>query len=138
MASRAKVVLDLVGPYARYGRPVIEACVSEGAHYLDLSGEIPFVSDVNVDFGARAEQAGVKIVQVCGFEALPPDMAVALAAEAARERFDEPLADVDLELTFTPPPGLPRPSDVLSGGTIQSIAGIARRPTRPRRSIPPP
>jgi short subunit dehydrogenase-like uncharacterized protein len=128
MASRAKVVLDLVGPYAKYGRPVIEACVSEGAHYLDLSGEIPFVSDVNVDFGARAEQAGVKIVQVCGFEALPPDMAVALAAGAARERFDEPLAEVDLEFTFTPPPGLPRPSDVLSGGTIQSIAGIAAAP----------
>ena len=128
MASRATVVLDLVGPYAKYGRPVIEACVSEGAHYLDLTGEIPFVSDVIVDFGARAEQAGVKIVQVCGFEALPPDMAVALAAEAARERFDEPLADVELELTFTPPPGLPRPSDVLSGGTIQSIAGIAGAP----------
>ncbi|MBA2545465.1 MAG: saccharopine dehydrogenase NADP-binding domain-containing protein [Solirubrobacterales bacterium] len=128
MASRATVVLDLVGPYAEYGRPVIEACVSEGAHYLDLSGEIPFVSDVIVDFGARAEQAGVKIVQVCGFEALPPDMAVALAAEAARERWDEPLAEVDLELTFTPPPGMPRPSDVISGGTIQSIAGIAGAP----------
>lgn len=128
MASRAKVVLDLVGPYAEYGRPVIEACVSEGAHYVDLSGEIPFVSDVIVDFGARAEQAGIKVVQVCGFEALPPDMAVALAAEAARERFDEGLAEVELELSFVPPPGLPRPSDVLSGGTIQSIAGIAGAP----------
>ena len=128
MASRAKVVLDLVGPYAQYGRPVIEACVAEGAHYVDLSGEIPFVSDVIVDFGARAEQAGVKIVQVCGFEALPPDMAVALAAEAARERWDEALADVELEATFEQPPGLPRPSDVLSGGTIQSIAGIAGAP----------
>ena len=128
MASRAKVVLDLVGPYAEYGRPVIEACVSEGAHYVDLSGEIPFVSDVIVDFGARAEQAGVKIVQVCGFEALPPDLAVALAAEEARERWDEHLAEVDLELTFTPPGGVPRPSDVVSGGTIQSIAGIAGAP----------
>ncbi len=128
MASRTKVVLDLVGPYAKYGRPVIEACVSEGAHYLDLSGEIPFVSDVIVDFGARAEQAAVKIVQVCGFEALPPDLAVALAAEEARERWDDHLTEVDLELTFTPPGGVPRPSDVLSGGTIQSIAGIAGAP----------
>jgi short subunit dehydrogenase-like uncharacterized protein len=28
MASRTHVVLDLVGPYALYGEPVIEACVA--------------------------------------------------------------------------------------------------------------
>src|SRR5450631_277035 len=43
MASRARVVLNLVGPYTLYGRPVIEACVSHGAHYVDLTGEMPFV-----------------------------------------------------------------------------------------------
>ena len=32
MASRARVVLNLVGPYTLYGRPVIEACVAGGAH----------------------------------------------------------------------------------------------------------
>src|SRR5262245_35161826 len=36
MAARTRVVLDLVGPYSLYGRPVIEACVEGGAHYLDL------------------------------------------------------------------------------------------------------
>ena len=46
MAARAKVVLDLVGPYTLYGRPVIEACVANGAHYVDLSGEIPFVRGI--------------------------------------------------------------------------------------------
>jgi short subunit dehydrogenase-like uncharacterized protein len=43
MASRTRVVLDLVGPYTLYGRPVIAACVAGGAHYMDLTGEIPFV-----------------------------------------------------------------------------------------------
>ena len=43
MASRTRVVLNLVGPYTLYGQPVIEACVSNGAHYVDLTGEIPFV-----------------------------------------------------------------------------------------------
>ena len=46
MASRSRVVLDLVGPYTNFGRPVIEACVSGGAHYVDLSGEIQFVRQV--------------------------------------------------------------------------------------------
>ena len=43
MAARAKSVVNMVGPYTLYGRPVIEACVVEGANYLDLTGEIPFV-----------------------------------------------------------------------------------------------
>ena len=44
-------------------------------------------------------EAGVKVVQVCGFEALPPDLAVLLAAETARERWGEGLAEADLEVS---------------------------------------
>ena len=112
IASRASVVLNLVGPYTTYGRPVIEACVAGGAHYADLSGEIPFVRRIIDDFDARAADAGVKVIQVCGFESLPPDLAVLLAMEAARERWDEPLDTADLEVSLKGAPGLPRPSEV--------------------------
>jgi short subunit dehydrogenase-like uncharacterized protein len=125
MASRARVVLNLVGPYTLYGRPVIEACVANGAHYVDLTGEIPFVRQMIDAFDARATEAGVKVVQVCGFEALPSDLAVLLAAETARERWGEDLATADLEVSIVGPPGLPRPSDVISGGTLQSLAAAA-------------
>ena len=125
MAVRARVVLNLVGPYTLYGRPVIEACVAGGAHYMDLTGEIPFVRQVIDAFDDRAAQAGVKIVEVAGFEALPPDLAVLLAAETAQERFGEGLAEADLEVSFSGPPGLPRPSDMISGGTLQSLAAAA-------------
>ena len=80
MASRAKVVLNLVGPYTRYATPVIEACVEGGAHYVDLTGEIPFVRRMIDRYDGAAREAGVKIVQVGGFEALPPDLGVRLAA----------------------------------------------------------
>jgi short subunit dehydrogenase-like uncharacterized protein len=125
MAGRTKVVLNLCGPYTLYGRPVIEACVARGAHYVDLTGEIPFVREMIDEVDARAQEAGVKIVEVCGFEALPPDLAVALAAEAARDRYGERLAEVELEASVEGPPGLPRPSDLLSGGTLQSLAAAA-------------
>jgi short subunit dehydrogenase-like uncharacterized protein len=124
MASRARVVLNLVGPYTRYGWPVIEACVAEGAHYVDLTGEIPFVRRVIDAFDARAKDAGVKVVQVCGFESLPPDLAILLAAETARERWGESLASADVEVSVVATPGLPRPSDALSGGTLQSIVEV--------------
>jgi short subunit dehydrogenase-like uncharacterized protein len=72
MAKRASVAVNLVGPYARHGEPVIAACVEVGCHYLDLTGEIPFARRIIDRFHAKARDAGVKIVQVCGYEALPP------------------------------------------------------------------
>jgi short subunit dehydrogenase-like uncharacterized protein len=125
MAARTRVVLDLAGPYTLFGRPVIEACVAQGAHYADLTGEMPFVRGIVEDFHGPASRAGVKIVQVCGFEALPPDMLAALAEERAREQSGEALASVDIEVAFMPPPGLPRLSDGISGGTFQSLTAVA-------------
>ena len=67
----------------------------------------------------------MKVVQVCGFEALPPDLMVALAAETAQERWGEGLTEADLEVSVEGPPGMPRPSDMISGGTFQSLAAAA-------------
>ncbi len=137
MASRAKVVLNLVGPYTLHGEPVIAACVAGGAHYVDLTGEIPFARRMLDRFGEAAERARVKIVQTCGFESLPPDLAVRLAAEAASERHGEQLAEVDLEIAITAtPPGIPRPTDLLSGGTIQSMAEVTGDPDAARLADP--
>jgi short subunit dehydrogenase-like uncharacterized protein len=125
MAARSRVVLNLVGPYTLHARPVIEACVAAGTHYVDLTGEIPFVRRVIDEVHERAAAAGVKVVQACGFESLPPDLAVALAARTARRRWDENLSDVEVEVSVRMPPGTPRPSDLLSGGTFQSLAAVA-------------
>jgi short subunit dehydrogenase-like uncharacterized protein len=127
MASRATVVVNPVGPYTLHGEPVIEACVDGGCHYVDLTGEIPFVRRMNAAFDARARAAGVKIVQVCGFEALPPDLGIALAADAAAKTGDH-LVEVDLEAHIVQQPMPPRLSDAFSGGTLQSIAAVAGDP----------
>lgn len=128
LAARTRTVVNLVGPYTRHGRPVIGACIESGTHYLDLTGEIPFVRAVIRDFDAAARAAGVAVVQVCGFEALPPDLAVLIATETARGRWDEDLVAVDLEVRVEPPPGLPRPTDGISGGTSQSMVAVTADP----------
>jgi short subunit dehydrogenase-like uncharacterized protein len=122
MATRAKVILDLVGPYTLYGTPVIEACLANGAHYADLTGEIPFVRQTIDAFHDRAAAAGVKVVQVAGFEALPADLAVLLAAETARQRWGEELAEADVQVTTRQPQGRLGLSDFVSGGSLQSMA----------------
>jgi short subunit dehydrogenase-like uncharacterized protein len=143
MASRARVVLDLVGPYTLHGEPVIEACVANGSHYVDLTGEIPFVRRMIDAYHDRAVAAGVKVVQVCGFEALPPDLTVLLAAETARERWGEALAEADVDVATRQPAGRLGPADLISGGTLQSMAealggGGAEEIADPAALIPDP
>lgn len=149
LAARARVVLNLVGPYTRHGRPVINACVAEGAHYVDLNGEVPFVRRMICEFDERARGAGVKVVQVCGFESLPPDLAVQLAVERAAKG-GETLAAVDVEIATERAPTPPRPSDLISGGTFQEPrrrlqrsgcpgsdgSGLSGRRSRPRYAGP--
>lgn len=124
MASRTRVVLDLVGPYTLYGEPVIEACIASGAHYADLTGEIPFVRRMIDAHHERAAAAGVKVVQASGFEALPEDLATLLAAETALERWEEELDEVDVEVSAQAPPGRLRLSDMASGGTLQGTPEV--------------
>ncbi len=121
LCERARVVLNLVGPYAPTGREVVAACVGAGAHYADVSGEMQFIRRVINEFDAVARTAGVKVVQPAGFESLPPDLVVRALAERAKERFQQPLADVELEVRIKLPPGLPRPTDGISGGTAQTM-----------------
>ena len=39
MAKQTRTLISTVGPYARLGTPLIEACATEGTHYCDLTGE---------------------------------------------------------------------------------------------------
>src|SRR5215213_11447580 len=43
LAARTTVVATTVGPYRRYGVPLVEACAAEGTHYADLTGETLFM-----------------------------------------------------------------------------------------------
>ena len=43
MALRTRVIATTVGPYAKYGLPLVEACANAGTHYVDLTGEVLFV-----------------------------------------------------------------------------------------------
>jgi short subunit dehydrogenase-like uncharacterized protein len=85
---------------------------------------MPFVRRMIDEFDGPARDTGARVVQVCGFESLPADLAVMLTAQAGRDRFGETPVSVDLAVAVTPPPGFTRPSDALSGGTIQSMFAI--------------
>ncbi len=35
LAKKTQVIITTVGPYVKFGTPVVEACVTNGTHYID-------------------------------------------------------------------------------------------------------
>jgi short subunit dehydrogenase-like uncharacterized protein len=78
--AEVDAVLLCAGPFARTFRPVVEACLATGTHYLDITGEIDVFESLWLrDEEARA--AGVVLLPGVGFDVVPTDC---LAAHLAR------------------------------------------------------
>jgi short subunit dehydrogenase-like uncharacterized protein len=127
MVARAKVVANLVGPYALYGDPVYDACARAGVHQLDLTGETDWVRSKIDALQSIAVASGARIVPTCGFEALPFDLGVLVAAAAAFERFGEPVIAADVAVAMTSSLRVGAMSDAVSGGTFTSGVEALRR-----------
>ncbi|MFT3924883.1 MAG: saccharopine dehydrogenase NADP-binding domain-containing protein [Myxococcales bacterium] len=114
MARTTRVVITTVGPYIRYGEPLVQACIEEATDYVDLTGEPMFVDRMLARHHARAEARRVKIVNTCGFDSIPHDLGAYFAVHALRKKLGS-LAQRDVEVT-----GLVRASGSFSGGTWHS------------------
>src|ERR1700712_1042801 len=77
------VLVSCVGPFQRWGAPAVEAAIDAGAHYLDSTGETPFIRRVFEQWGPRAAAAGVGLVTAMGYDWVPGNLAGALALRDA-------------------------------------------------------
>lgn len=55
----ASVVCNTVGPFARFGPEVVEACLAAGVHYLDTTGEQDWLIRCDEKYGADFAAAGL-------------------------------------------------------------------------------
>ncbi|WP_040783986.1 saccharopine dehydrogenase family protein [Nocardia pneumoniae] len=76
LAARTKVVVTTVGPYLRYGMPLVAACAKAGTHYADLTGEPLFIREAIDTYQDQAAATGAKIVNSCGYDSIPSDLNV--------------------------------------------------------------
>ncbi len=77
-------ILLAAGPFSGTSAPVVEACLAEGVHYLDITGEIPVFEAVF----ARDEEArerGVALLPGVGFDVVPTDCLAASLVEELPE-----------------------------------------------------
>ncbi|MBI5256128.1 MAG: saccharopine dehydrogenase NADP-binding domain-containing protein [Burkholderiales bacterium] len=112
LAGTTRIVLSTAGPYALHGSTLVAACVAQGTHYVDITGETPWVREIIERHHAEAAAAGVRIVPGCGFDSVPSDLGAWLVARALWRRYREPC--VSVKAVFTMRGGL-------NGGTLASL-----------------
>jgi short subunit dehydrogenase-like uncharacterized protein len=84
----ADVLINCAGPFTFAGEPVVRAAVDAGVHYVDSTGEQPFIRMVFERYGPAAERKGIALVPACGFDYVPGDCIARIAARG-HEPLDE-------------------------------------------------
>ncbi len=116
MAAGTRVLASTVGPYRRYGIPVVQACAEAGTHYADLTGEVVFMRESIDAFDAAARGSGARIVHTCGFDSIPSDIGVLLLHERAAADGAGALGETELVVRSF--------RGGVSGGTFASMRGM--------------
>jgi short subunit dehydrogenase-like uncharacterized protein len=111
-------VVDCAGPFVRYGEPVLAAAVETGTHYLDTTGEQPYMKMAYERYGPGAARAGVAVIPAMGFDYVPGDMIASLTADGMGE-LDE-LSMHYCWQDFTPSQGTARTTlEMISGNDLE-------------------
>lgn len=123
MVRRTRVVCTTVGPYARYGLPLVAACAERGVHYCDLTGETPFIRAAIDAHHERAVATGARIVPCCGFDSIPSDLGVFLLHQHLEGK-SQHLKEARYRVI--------KMRGGASGGTVASMLGILENAGDPR------
>ena len=76
-----KLVMHCAGPFSATSKPMMEACIKAGAHYLDITGEIS-VFELAQSLNNQAEKADIVLCPGVGFDVIPTDCVAAALKEA--------------------------------------------------------
>lgn len=115
--SESATVINCAGPFSLYGEPVLRAAVETGTHYLDTTGEQPWMKRALDEFSDPAQDAGVAVIPGMGFDYVPGDMLASLTAEGMGELDEVTMA---YRAKFQPTRGTMRSAlEMLKGGDVE-------------------
>jgi len=120
LVEEGDVIVATVGPFVKWGGAAAEAAIAKGAHYIDSTGEPPFIREVFERYGPRAESAGIGMLTAFGYDWVPGNLAGALALHAAGGAATR--VDTGYFMTGAGVGGM-------SGGTKASLAGVINAPS---------
>ncbi|WP_422746205.1 saccharopine dehydrogenase family protein [Mycobacterium sp. WMMD1722] len=116
LAARTQVVITTVGPYTKYGMPLVAACAAAGTDYADLTGETMFIRDSIDLHHKQAVDTGARIVHSCGFDSVPSDLTVYALHRLATQDGEGQLGDTSLVVRSF--------AGGVSGGTLASMLEV--------------
>jgi saccharopine dehydrogenase (NAD+, L-lysine-forming) len=132
--SQVDAVAHCAGPFVRTARPMVDACLATGTHYLDVTGE-PAVFEAVLARDAEAKAAGITLLTGGGYDVVPTDC---LAARLAAELPDA----TELEIAFRAGGGLSRGTaltglNISTGGALRRVDGrlVTGPAGQPSRSV---
>lgn len=134
--EEVEAVIHCAGPFSRTSRPMLDACLATGRHYLDITGEVDVFEAVRAR-DAEARAAGVVLLPGAGFDVVPSDcLAAALAerlpgADALELAFATEGGGLSPGTTKTALEGLPR------GGLVRRNGRLEHRPPAHRTRLVP-
>jgi saccharopine dehydrogenase (NAD+, L-lysine-forming) len=70
------VVVHCAGPFSRTARPMLDACIRYGIHYLNITGEEDVLESITRR-GAESQAANVMVLPGAGFDVVPSDFLAA-------------------------------------------------------------
>ena len=118
LTSSCHIIISTVGPYLKYGLPLVESCVKNHTNYCDLTGEVPFIRESIDLFHEKALNNKCKIIHSCGFDSIPSDLGVLLLQKDSLEKFNKVCDNVNLYVRSI--------KGGISGGTISSMINIKK------------
>lgn len=111
------LVLHCAGPFSKTSKPMVQACLQEGVHYLDITGEIAVFAACHA-LDAQAQQRGIVLLPGAGFDVVPTDCLAAIL------KLELPTA-TELVLAFDAPGG-PSPGTAKTAVEGLGMGGRAR------------
>ena len=118
LTSSCRIIISTVGPYLKYGLPLVESCVKNHTNYCDLTGEVPFIRESIDLFHEKALNNKCRIIHSCGFDSIPSDLGVLLLQKNSLEKFNKVCEKVNLYVSSI--------KGGVSGGTISSMINIKK------------
>jgi len=77
----ATVVCNIVGPFIRHGETVVQAALAAGCHYIDTTGEQPYMLKLRDDYGPRFAAKGLLLAPATAYMHAMLEIAVNACAE---------------------------------------------------------
>lgn len=114
IAKKAKCVISTAGPFYLYSSELLRACAEFGCHYCDITGEIDWVRVMLEMHDETARVSGAVIVNLCGHDSLPWDLAALMLNKQIASK-----GDVLSRVTM-----FDEVSAMASGGTLTTVFSI--------------